>query len=272
MTGRHRSTPPRPRRSTPTRTPSSPWPSGSSPRLRACGSCAALAAAQVPAGAGSAVALTPRRLPADLGARGRARAAAAPPSPTGARSASRSWAATRSPTSPCCAPDEGGLAAAELGDADRLRVGQLVVAIGNPNGFDGSVTAGVISALGRSLPARSRRAVRMIDSVIQTDAALNPGNSGGALGGQPRPRGGRQHRGRRRRPGPGGADQRRHPARDRRADERGPRAPRLPRHRGRPAPAAAARPRARGGGQLHRGGRGGGRAARPAGPASGPRT
>jgi S1-C subfamily serine protease len=77
--------------------------------------------------------------------------------------------------------DARDLAPAELGDAGKLRVGQLVVAIGSPNGFSGSVTAGVVSALGRALPTSSRSASRLIENVIQTDAALNPGNSGGAL-------------------------------------------------------------------------------------------
>src|SRR3954452_20731956 len=77
--------------------------------------------------------------------------------------------------------DAGNLTPAELGDADSLHVGQLVVAIGSPLGFHGSVTAGVVSALGRALPTQSRSIVRLVENVIQTDAALNPGNSGGAL-------------------------------------------------------------------------------------------
>src|SRR4030088_1856002 len=137
---------------------------------------------QVPAGAGSAVALTPdgflltsAHVVAGPGRNGRAALV------DGRELSFRIVGNDPLSDLAVLSTDGGDLIPATLGEAERLRVGQLVVAIGNPNGFAGSVTAGVVSALGRSLPARAGRTVRYIDNVIQTDAALNPGNSGGAL-------------------------------------------------------------------------------------------
>src|SRR5947209_12587581 len=137
---------------------------------------------QVPAGAGGAVALTPdgflltsAHVVAGPGRTGRASFV------DGRELRFRVIGVDRLSDLAVLRAEGGDLAPAVLGEAERLRVGQLVVAIGNPNGFAGSVTAGVVSALGRSLPARAGRTVRHIDNVIQTDAALNPGNSGGAL-------------------------------------------------------------------------------------------
>jgi S1-C subfamily serine protease len=137
---------------------------------------------QVPTGAGSAVALTPDGyLVTNAHVVGRNVTGGRATFPDGREA--RFEVVGRDPLSDLALlRSEGeGLSPAELGDAEQLRVGQLVVAIGNPHGLGGSVTAGVVSALGRSLPARSRRAGRIIDNVIQTDAALNPGSSGGAL-------------------------------------------------------------------------------------------
>jgi S1-C subfamily serine protease len=137
---------------------------------------------QVPAGAGSAVALTPDGFLLTSahvvgGSTGRGRAT------FNDGREDRFEVLGRDPLSDLAVlrTADGDLFPAELGDAEALRVGQLVVAIGNPHGLGGSVSAGVVSHLGRSLPARSRRAGRIIDNVIQTDAALNPGSSGGAL-------------------------------------------------------------------------------------------
>src|SRR5438067_8219730 len=139
-------------------------------------------AGQIPAGAGSAVVLTPdgflltsAHVVAGPGRGGRAAFV------DGRELSFRIVGVGRLSDLAVLRADGDGLVPATLGQAQKLRVGQLVVAIGNPHGFAGSVTAGVVSALGRSLPARAGRTMRYIDNVIQTDAALNPGNSGGAL-------------------------------------------------------------------------------------------
>jgi S1-C subfamily serine protease len=149
---------------------------------------------QVPAGAGSAVALTPDGFlvtsahvvssPTPAGGEGGTRSSGRTGRATFVDGRELHWRVAgvdRLTDLAVLRADGDELTPAALGEAEKLRVGQLVVAVGNPNGFAGSVTAGVVSALGRSLPARAGRTVRHIDNVIQTDAALNPGNSGGAL-------------------------------------------------------------------------------------------
>ena len=188
---------------------------------------------RVPAGAGSAVVLTPDGFLLTsahvVAGRGSPRLGAVHGRHRGA--ASRSSAPIRSPTSPCCVPRRAASRRRRSATRPSSASGQLVVAIGNPHGFAGSVTTGVVSGLGRALPARAGETVRLIDGVIQTDAALNPGNSGGALADAEA-----------RVVGvntavagvglglavPIDATTRRH---RRRADDRRPRAPRLPRHR-----------------------------------------
>ena len=143
-----------------------------------------VAAVRIGRGSGSAVVVDRRGHAGHQRARGRRRAAAAGPTSSTARQVEVRVVGA-DPLSDLAVlraarPDELP-APVRLGNADELVVGQLVVAVGNPLGLAGSVTAGVVSALGRALPTRSGRAGRVIEDVIQTDAALNPGNSGGAL-------------------------------------------------------------------------------------------
>ena len=228
---------------------------------------------QVPAGAGSAVVLTPdgflltsAHVVAGPGRRGRAAF-------TDGRELAFEIVGQDPLSDLALLRTEGGdLQPAELGDAERLRVGQLVVAIGNPHGFAGlgdrgrGVGAGPLAA--RALPPRGPdHRQRDPDRRRAQPRQLRRGARG-----QPRARGRDQHGGRRRRPRARGPDQRRHPARDRPADERRPRAPRLPRHRGRPAAAASSGARAGGAPTPASRSSRSCATARPSGPACAPRT
>jgi len=132
------------------------------------------------AGVGSAVALTPDLLVTSAHVVGRAARATAAFADGVEREVELAGVDPPSDLALVRVPG-GGLSPVAIGDADRLRVGQLVVAVGSPLGYAGSVTAGVVSALGRSLSTGGERGGVVIEDVIQTDAALNPGNSGGAL-------------------------------------------------------------------------------------------
>ena len=228
---------------------------------------------QVPAGSGSAVALTPDGfLLTSAHVVGR--------SARGGRAAfadgrdEHFQVVGRDPLSDLAVLRVDGVAltAAVLGEAERLRVGQLVVAVGNPQGLGGSVTAGVVSALGRSLPGplathRADHRQRHPDR-----RRTQPGKLRRRARRLARPRGRHQHGRRRRRPGPGGADQRSHPARDRLADARRARAARASRDRWRASPGAAPGARRRRQRRRRRGGRGPARTAPPSTPESAPRT
>ena len=222
----------RPRPSTPTRESSSTSRSASRRASPTSASCAAAGSARSPAGAGSAVVLTPGRVPAHLGACGRwvrtgsGRAAFV----DGRELTFRIVGVDRLSDLAVLRADGNDLVPATLARPNGSGLGNSCSRSALRYGFAGSITAGVVSALGRSLPARAGKTMRYIDNVIQTDAALNPGTPV-ARWSTARSRDRDQHCGGGRRAGVGGADQRRDPGHRRLADARRPRPSRVSRHR-----------------------------------------